>query len=301
MPIVAGLETSYPQDFKSVSPSDYPSGQLIEDLPFETYQQVAAINASALKTFKRSPAHFWAERYVKPRKDTPALRFGRLLHMAILEPEALSKQLRVRPDVNIRTKAGKEDLDAWSLQQGPDAIIVSEAEAQQLTDMLKAAQAHTRLKKLLAHGKREACLFWTDPETQICAKARYDFVADGTQIIVDLKTTLDARPQPFTRDSYRYDYGLSAAHYLSGAEATGAANHKAFAVVAIEKEPPYGIQLYKFSQLELERSTQHYRVAMQSYAQCLRSDNWPGYAEEWDVLTCPPYAQWITQPQDEGV
>ena len=80
-----------------------------------------------------------------------------------------------------------------------------------------------------------SAFFWHDEDHDVQCKARFDFVAARSNIVVDIKTTQDARPDRFARDLVTYQYGLQAAHYLAGARATGCANAERFVIVALEE------------------------------------------------------------------
>ena len=56
-----------------------------------------AVNSSKLKLVGRSPAHCKAGEVADP-KETEALRLGRLIHCAVLEPERLAEAYCVKPD-----------------------------------------------------------------------------------------------------------------------------------------------------------------------------------------------------------
>ena len=276
---------------------DFEAGVLLEGVPFEHYRRAPGINASGLKTILRSPAHWVYERDVAPRKETPAMRFGTLLHAAVLEPERFEQRLAVAPEFNLRSAQGKANAAAWRAELPQGAIEASAAEHEAIQGVLASVRAHRMLCRLLARGKRETCLFWDDEEHNVAAKARFDFVAEGTGIIVDLKTTLDARPDAFGRVAIAQQYALSAAHYLAGAEATQVACADRFVLVAIERDPPFGIRLYEISQEELARGRGWRNLAMKSYAACVASGRWPGYPQNFEQL-CPP--GWAPHAVDTG-
>ena len=71
------------------------------------YRAADGINKSTLWEMRKSPAHY---KYLldHPAEDTAALHFGRALHSAVLTPTAYKRDFRIAPDVDKRTKAGRE-------------------------------------------------------------------------------------------------------------------------------------------------------------------------------------------------
>jgi exodeoxyribonuclease VIII len=256
----------------------WPIGQLILDMPFETYCALDAINSHGLMDILRSPAYFQSRR-VGFDHETKALAFGRLVHAALLEPERFRKNYIVLPKFNRRSNAGKlahkEFLDALDPQQ----IVVPEDDVDPLVIMAERATKHPILRGLMQDGMREATLLWTDPETGELCKARFDFItSDG--IIVDLKTCLDARHDAFERQVRQYRYDMQAAHYTNGATICGLQKHAQFFWCAAEKEPPYDMRLHEADETSLVPGSESCSVAMKIYSRCRATGEWPGYPPE---------------------
>ena len=80
------------------------------------HTNTSRISKSGLDLINRAPAHYY-ERYLNPaanpQKETPALVIGSAVHCAVLEPEEFGKRYAVGPRVDRRTKAGKEEWEAF--------------------------------------------------------------------------------------------------------------------------------------------------------------------------------------------
>lgn len=267
---------------------NYAHNQLISGLSEQAYHEAPGIRSSALKAAMRSSSHYVA--YLEqPRADTPALRLGRLAHLAILEPDVFDRTVRARPASDLRTAKGKAELLAWRAEQPSGLVDVTTDEYATLQGMRDAAYAHPRLRHLLASGSAEQTLFWRDPAHDAPCKARMDWCAQGG-IVVDLKTTMDASLDSFGRDVQRYQYGVSAAHYLEGARVSGVANPDVFILVAIEKTPPYGIGLYTLGSDVLDWGHQWRHHAMANITRVMRTNEAPGYPDHFQVLELPKWA-----------
>ena len=77
-----------------------------EGLPFEEYNEIEALRASDLKDVDRC-AYSW--KHKKGFKQSPALLEGRVQHTCFLEHENFDQEFIIEPQINKRTKAGKEE------------------------------------------------------------------------------------------------------------------------------------------------------------------------------------------------
>ena len=72
------------------------------------YRKSDGISSTELKKIAISPMHyrFWKD---NPKEDTPALLFGRAAHKYMLEKDDFFNEFAVAPNVDRRTKVGKEE------------------------------------------------------------------------------------------------------------------------------------------------------------------------------------------------
>ena len=242
-----------------------------------TYYENPAVNKSTLWWLRKSPAHFqWARTAETP--DTPAMRFGRAVHSAILTPsEYLDSYVVFTGDR--RTKAGKEEYQAL-VDSG--AEILSEDDAETIREMMKACT-----DSVFNGCEFEKELFWTDPDTGVSCKGRLDAVRHGA--VIDYKTTTDASTDGFTREAIRYGYDLQAAMYLVAAKANGYGDCE-FWFVAQEKSTPYAVNVIKAGDAFLDRGRWLMLDLLTKYKECAEKDEWPGYGTneliipEWAVM-----------------
>ena len=94
---------------------------IYEDLPFDQYNEIPAYRASDLKDIDRC-AYSWKNK--KGMVDSPALLEGRLQHTVFLEHHNFKNEFIIEPDVDKRTKAGKEEYQAF-LQEVGDLTPIS--------------------------------------------------------------------------------------------------------------------------------------------------------------------------------
>ena len=139
----------------------------------QEYNAAKGIRRSDLWKMEDSPEKF---KYFleHPPEKTPAMAFGSAAHKFILENGDFSSEYALAPNVDRRTKAGK---DAWEefLASIGDRTPITEDENQAMVEMYEALDQCPLAKKLI-HGKGETeqAFFWKDPETGEDCKIKTD-------------------------------------------------------------------------------------------------------------------------------
>ena len=244
------------------------------------YHAHPALGSSRLRELLKSPAHFRANL----RRETEALALGSLVHTLVLEPHAFPERYLVVPKIDGRTKEGRAAKAA--LADDPriavDGEVMAEASA-----CATSIMGHIVYKQI-RDAQVEHTVFWTDKETGIECKARFDVLGP---LLVDLKTTRDASPKGFARAIATYGYHIQAAHYMAGAVANGM-EPRGFLFACVETSAPYLAAGYLLGNPTLEQGERERRDALLTYAQCLREDRWPGYNDDRiEVIDLPNWAQ----------
>lgn len=197
-----------------------------------------------------------------------------------------------------------EVQDEWERNNGHRQILTHEQWAQ-VHAMRDAVLSHAAGRALMtAPGRAERSVYWIDEETGVLCRCRPDWWRlDG--ITVDVKTTEDASPEGFARSIGRYSYHMQAAFYIDGM--TAAINHlvaqnkdaafpqklppapKDFLFLAVEKAAPYAPAVYALDQAAIEIGRAEYRQLLRIYAECLRTNNWPGYGQKIQNISLPEW------------
>ena len=266
---------------------DPPAPGLYPDVPAPVYRRWRAASQSILAILRdRSPAHAY-EAMVNPPPQTDAERLGEAVHMAVLQPDLFARRYVRGPEGDRRTKAVRE---AWQevAAANPGATILLPAEYDQIIAIRDAVYRHPTARKLFG-GEAERSAVWRDPDTGVLCKGRFDEINRTVGCITDLKTTQDASPAAFTRAIYGYRYYLQAAHYLAGAQALGI-DVRFFVIIAVEKEPPYGVAIYHVSGEAIRAGLEELRPLLTVYARCMETGVWPSYPAEAVEITLPPWA-----------
>lgn len=294
-------------------------------ISFPVYHSWFAASNSRLTTLRRSPAHLKAE--MEKPTDSANLLLGRACHAAILEPDDFAKHYLLAERCEAMKKTdGKRCSNAGIIYNGglgwlcgvhggdamtdPGVTILTKADYECAIKVRDAVHAH-RARHLLpqVHG-RELSIAWDDETTGVRCKARLDghspAIAGG--VVVDIKTTKDASKREFERSIHAYGYHRQGALYLEGVNAVGLpAEH--FAIIAIEKEPPYAVAVYRLDEGALGVGSQEVfgeltpdgrkGGLLARYAECLRTDEWPGYDENVQDVALPPWA--FSQSEEDQI
>ena len=254
---------------------------------------IPPLRSSHVDSLLRSPGHY-LNMLTSPPKDSEALKFGRLFHYLLLECAdpltELEKYWAKPPDIDGRTKVGKE----WIAQRDPSFRLESD-DILNLKGMLNAVHTDGFLNGLLTsqYTETELPLAWQNEDFDIPCTGKADLVYypplednfDDDCLIIDFKTTEDARKYSVLTSVRRYLYHCQAAMYCDGvARKYRLSKIPKYMIVAVEKQPPYGLQKYELSFSTMEKGREIYRQVSEIYATCLRNDNWPIYEAKTEVL-----------------
>lgn len=257
------------------------------------YRLHPAISRSELWHIHESPQKF---KYQKehPADPTPALLFGQAFHKLALEPETFFDEYAVAPDVDRRTREGKQ---AWKefLEEAEGKTAIT-AEMYDQAAAMCAAIAEEPLAVKLLDGPREVPFFWRDNVTGEECKCRVDCLNRNYSqpIVVDVKSTGDASTEMFTKDAIKYGYDFQSAWYNTGVEAN-IMEKPLFVFIAVEKAPPHAVNILQADELLLRRGEGLCRSFLDIYHDCRQSGNWYGYLGKQNQINNLALPSWLAR------
>ena len=275
-----------------------PDAGLVLGLSNADYHSMTSVSSSTLKTILRSPAHYRAA-YLEdaPRKEpTPGMVLGSLTHTLFLEPENFGSEYIIAPECDRRTKEGKAVYAAF--QDAADGLTVITAEQLQTAqDMANALCGHI-IHEAMTGGHAEASIFYIAPigGLGMACRIRPDYHIPPcetwpTGLIIDVKTTDDARPEAFSRTCVNFGYDLSAAMYCDGFQSHyGTDEPPLFRLLVVERDAPHAVACYECSPEMLDKGNEKYRKALELLTICRLSGEWPGYDSGIQLLNLPKWA-----------
>ena len=228
-----------------------------------------------------------------PQEDTDALRFGRAFHKAVLEPHDFENEFAVCPVLDRRTKEGKLAWSEFVEKCGTREVITFETYTH-IVGMVNAIKNDPYASALI-NGEVEKSYYWTDELTGIDVKCRPDvrIMLGDRPLLVDLKSTNDASTDNFSKECIKFGYDFQSAFYKEGADAFYSTEH-GFCFIAVEKTPPYAVNVLEADELFIARGRDLYRRLLGELNYCQTTNDWYGYEGSRDIgginkLTLPAY------------
>lgn len=203
-------------------------------------------------------------------------------------------------------KSGPEivecEFDAWTTKAAKEKRAAARAEGKvpllskdlrQVEGMVEELKRHPYVPALFSNGKAEQSLFWTDEASGMWCRARLDWLPNSRELmyVPDYKTIAKASIDEIERQIYRFFYHMQGAFYVDGVLALGLAERVVFMLVFQERDPPYLVRVIQVAREAIATGRDRKRRALDTFAECLRTDTWPGYPEEPTIVTLPPWAR----------
>lgn len=258
----------------------------------QNYYDVEALSASGMKKLLKCPALFKAGMNEKSQ----AMDVGSLFHAMILEPDEVSKRFK-RKEFSGSTKAGKEE----ALQaQEAGLTLIRAADWDNCSWMAKRIAACPETQVFFnSFGENEKEYYFEKNVNGMpvpCkAKVDRDVVVDGMRIHLDVKTTTDASPAAITKAIIKYGYHIQASWYLEASKACDENPAQAFVFIFVEKKYPHLVTSVMLNPEYMRLGNEQCERALHIYADCLKTKQYPGYADTILVLEPPA---WLSHTRD---
>lgn len=245
-----------------------------------------SLSSTEAKRVLDSPATY---RWIRDhgQESNPAFDLGHVVHGIVLG-EGLDVAVYPADVLSSSgaptTKAARE-FAAQARSEG--RALVKQADYDKAVAMADAVLTHPAAGPLFVQGDPEVSAFAPDPETGVWMRGRFDWLSEN--MIVDLKTTADPRPSAFARSVVNYGYDLQREWYRTLHRLTQGGEAPDFLHVVVGKEAPYLVGVYRFDPLFEEIGKAKVRTALDTYAQCVKWDQWPGLPEQVTTLDAPSW------------
>lgn len=253
------------------------------DIPEDLYHSGPGVSNSTLKRLAEAPI-----KAITQRDETPALRFGTLTHLAILQPELLADRYHVVKLARLNPKDGAYK-EAKAI--AGDRELVRQPDWDDAMRISEAVRRNPTAREILSAGLLvEQSGYWVDPETGLLCRSRMDILRPDMGVIADLKSAADASYDGFAKAVANNHYDWQAAHYLEGiAEAPNGFVANAFLFIAVEKEAPYCVGIYELEPEDIVIASEKVHAQLRRYAECARLNEWPGYPANVQRLQLPAW------------
>ena len=263
---------------------------LVLDQSDDDYRAAVGINSSSLHHALRSAGHY---RYAKdhPRAPSEQMVLGQAIHILLLTPHLENERLAVLPDdaPTRRSNAGKQWHEDFE-RRTAGKFIMEPARMQLARDIAERVRSHSIAGSLLEDcALREVSLYWTELATGLPCKARLDALSADYRLIVDVKSTSDAREDPFARSAFDYRYDIQAAHYVDAVLSVKSVQ-PLYCWIVVETDPPHGCAVYSAAPQLMNIGDEDRDSALRVINDCSRTGQWPLYVENVRPLNLPHWA-----------
>ena len=228
-----------------------------------SYEEYAAIPAYRSHDLMAADRCVFSWKNEAPMKETPALIEGRLQHTVFLEFDKFDEEFVIEPNVDRRTKAGKEEYEDFKNSLNGRSPVKQ--------DMYDVCMERREIVKDFIpdpedHVEWTVCFMWHGQQF----KCRLDWYCTAFQFVWDLKTCRDASPRGFKSAVNNFKYFQQAALYVDAMEYSGIPCN-GFKFLAQEKAHPYPYAVYQLSDEALEYGRAKNEKALKNILDCKAS------------------------------
>jgi hypothetical protein len=267
--------------------------QGVLDMPNDLYQAHAALSSSGAKKLlpPSCPAIFDYERR-HGEQHKREYDIGSAAHTLLLGsgPEPF-----VIDAADYKTKAAREQRDA-AYERGDVPLLPHEFDAVQ--EMVALVRQHPRAGEMLAEGRAEQSLFWTDPVTGVPCRARLDWLRDDC--VVDFKTSPSVAPGYIAKAVAEFGYHTQAAFYLAGSVHLELVPPDApFYFIFQSKVPPHLVKVVELDDVALKIGHERMSLALEIFRDCTESGIWPGFGDDIELISLPAWE--VRRHYNEGM
>lgn len=238
---------------------------ITNDLTNEEYhsKDCPGVSNSDLSKVGRSEKHYIASKN-EHKKSTPEMELGSLVHCLILEPETMVSRYAVAPELDRRTKVGKEEYQCF-VDTSAGKIVVSEDTMNLALNMRDAFNESKCARKLLEGCSKELSIFSRDHATGVVKKCRPDIINIEKRYLVDIKTTQNCAPNEWRREIVKWSLDKQAAYYVDICSEVTGNQFDTFIHICIEKSYPHGVAIYMLNDAVIEAGRELYKQQLLSY------------------------------------
>ena len=220
--------------------------------------------------------------------STPAMEFGTAAHTIVL---GTGKPIHVMSEGNQDFRKTDAQIERDEAMAG-GYIVLKQAEYDRVMGMADALRRHPLAGSLFTRqlheggrlidsgGMAEVTGVWQDDVTGAWCRLRLDWLrppTDGPFLLPDYKTTTDASLSAVEKTIAKYGYHRQGEFYERGVRALLPGEKPQAVFVFQETTAPYLVTVVGVSAEMRRAATRMNRRAINLYAECVRSGEWPDY------------------------
>jgi hypothetical protein len=259
---------------------------IYENIDIDEYHSEAGISSSGISLILDCPKRYWYEyNHAEELSDSSAkaYKLGRAFHMFCLEKHKFEESYLLMQDkVNLTTKVGKEAMER-AISEARGREVIRAEDWSNVLSMSKSVCEHSLWSRIGAY-KAEHSIYW-DNHLGVRLRARPDLFTDS--LIIDLKTT-DSIAN-FSKSIYNFGYHRQAAMQIDGLHQLDG-KKRTFAFFVVEKKAPFLTACFVLDDEAIQQGRREYQDGASIYKECMDSGVWPGYEEQFQMISLPHWA-----------
>lgn len=253
---------------------------LVEGMTMAEYHAAPAIGRSSLNTLLRtSPWEYqWLETH-KDKAETDLMRLGTACHTTLLEPDLFHTSVCTYKGL---TKAGKPTTDRkgamWEAfkEEHKEWTILTPAQWRTVELIQNEVAQYKGIRALLDGGLIEKSLFHQDEITGELVKSRLDMIDPHRGFILDIKFSGQVHHTHRVRSILDLGYHVQSHMGMDGGNrAYGAGTFKEAYILWIRTTGAPRPVLRRMGPEWMAKGEEDYRTALDLYAKCKASGEWP--------------------------
>lgn len=275
----------------------------IYDITMAEYRSQTAADAMSMASSdavlltESTPAHLKASWAEDAEDDSgKAADFGTVIHTLLLEPHREHAAVVVVDADDWRKKDAQEARKA-AIAAGQIALLTKDFERAQAA--VQAVQRHPIAAELLKEGKAETSWFAKDKATGLYRKARPDFY-NSKRVLVDIKSVASAHPDFLQRRVYDGGWFQQAPWHCHVAEMVEGEPVRGYCWLIVEQKPPHAVVIRKPSDTVLMHGDRLNKMAFDTFAKCVKANDWPAWGNDVEDLSLPTYAFYRLEDEKEN-
>ena len=264
-----------------------PAPGLYAGVPEDIYHgDRGSLSSSGARRLLEVAPYQWAHEQANPKPPTEAMIFGSAVHTLTLGVGAPVTAVETET-WTVKAKARRAEIEAAGgialKTKDYEQAVAMAASAREAIDAL-VGDEDTRYPELSG---------WAlDPDTGVMLRIRPDLLVqrpDGTWYAIDLKTGASSKPEKVDKSFSEFGYHLQEDMYRFVAALDPIRIHiDRFTFVVVGKEPPYLAATAEVDPYDLDVAARLNRSAIDLYAKCSASGEWPAYPHH--IVRLSPWA-----------
>lgn len=260
-----------------------------------------SVSSSVLRTlFNSSPMHAYDQwsgnPACEPRTDTAAFTLGRAAHHLLLGEDDYNTHYIARPETldGAAWQGNRTACKAWvAKQNNAGRTVLTPDQIATIRGMARSLAKFPLVQAGVLNGAIEQSIVWQDKKTGLWLKVRPDAIPGDSGDFSDLKTSAGSGEEldKAIFGSYRYD--MQAALVAWACREVLKREMASFTFVFVESKRPFSCDALTLESHDLEGAEEDLRVAIDTFAMCLRTGQWFGPSGTLDArrAVCPTWAR----------